>query len=183
MGWLFAHILPICHSEERQRRRIWCRSAISDAAPIGADAHIGPYARFPACCFFSLRWGLRPPGASSFRSCGKKRKKGTPKGRAFYKAALPFGILSSEVCFLAASNGCRARCLALLGPRNRGAAGNVGGRPTKRIGLWIRGNNPTCHSERSEESCCKFALDSSSLALLRMTNGEECARTRPTLCP
>ena len=73
-----------------------------DAAAAGADAHIGPYARFPACCFFSLRWGLRPPGASSFRSCGKKRKKGTPKGRAFYKAALPFGIPSSEDCFPAA---------------------------------------------------------------------------------
>ena len=50
MGWLFAHILPICHSEERQRRRIWCRSAISDAAPIGADAHIGPPAQSPQIC-------------------------------------------------------------------------------------------------------------------------------------
>jgi len=38
-----------------------------------------------------------PPGADSFRSCGKNRKKGTPKGRAFYKAALPFGIPSSIV--------------------------------------------------------------------------------------
>ena len=46
--------------------------------------------------------GLRPPGASSFRSCGKKRKKGTPKGRAFYKAAFPFGIPSSEDCLPAA---------------------------------------------------------------------------------
>jgi hypothetical protein len=39
-----------------------------------------------------------PPGADSFRSCGKNRKKGTPKGRAFYKAALPFGIPSSVIC-------------------------------------------------------------------------------------
>jgi len=33
--------------------------------------------------------------------------------------------------------------------------------------------NPICHSERSEESRCKLALDSSSLALLRMTDGED----------
>jgi hypothetical protein len=39
-----------------------------------------------------------PPGADSFRSCGKSRKKGTPKGRALHKAALPFGIPSSEIC-------------------------------------------------------------------------------------
>jgi hypothetical protein len=38
-----------------------------------------------------------PPGADSFRSCGKNRKKGTPKGRALHKAALPFGIPSSEI--------------------------------------------------------------------------------------
>jgi len=37
-----------------------------------------------------------PPGADSFRSCGKNRKKGTSKGRAFHKAALPFEIPSSE---------------------------------------------------------------------------------------
>ncbi len=39
-----------------------------------------------------------PPGADSFRSCGKNRKKGTPKGRALHKAALPFGIPSSVIC-------------------------------------------------------------------------------------
>ena len=153
---------------------------------------------WPACAVtglfvFSASAGERPPGASSFRSCGKKRKKGTPKGRAFYKAALPFGILSSEDCFPAAPYGCCARCLALLGPRNRGAAGNVGGWPAWRIGLWIRENRPTCHSERSEESHYGLALDSSSLPLLRMTNGEDvrvlaaaasvCARTRPTSRP
>ena len=68
----------------------------------------GRYPHRPVCAVSGLpvvsaTAGERPPGASSFRSCGKKRKKGTPKGRAFYKAALPFGILSSEDCFPAAS--------------------------------------------------------------------------------
>jgi len=67
-----------------------------------ADAHIGPFAQFSACRFFQPPQGERPPGATSFRSCGKKWKKGTPKGRAFHKAALPFGIPSSEDCFPAA---------------------------------------------------------------------------------
>jgi hypothetical protein len=67
-----------------------------------------------------------PPGADSFRSCGKSRKKGTPKGRAFYKAALPFGIPSSEICY-----GCALYPLPCAFPASGRAAqshrfGNVG---------------------------------------------------------
>ena len=43
-----------------------------------------------------IRYLVHPPGADSFRSCGKNRKKGTSKERAFHKAALPFEIPSSE---------------------------------------------------------------------------------------
>ena len=122
---------------------------------------------WPACAVtglfvFSASAGERPPGASSFRSCGKKRKKGTPKGRAFYKAALPFGIPSSEDCFPAAPYAA-VRAASLRSARAIAVRRGMSEGPAWRIGLWICGNNPTCHSERSEESRCKFALDSSSL--------------------
>ena len=63
---------------------IGCRSSFSGAA--GRPGWPG------GVCFL-----VYPPGADSFRSCGKNRKKGTSKGRAFHKAALPFEILSSEI--------------------------------------------------------------------------------------
>jgi hypothetical protein len=64
-----------------------------------------------------------PPGADSFRSCGKNRKKGTPKGRAFYKAALPFGIPSSEIGRPRAPYDYRARSRPPAVPRNRTGSG------------------------------------------------------------
>jgi hypothetical protein len=64
-----------------------------------------------------------PPGADSFRSCGKNRKKGTPKGRAFYKAALPFGIPSSEIWIDARLTHYRARSRPPAVPRNRTGSG------------------------------------------------------------
>ena len=120
---------------------------------------------------FSASAGVTSSGGLFFSLVRKEEEERHAKGKGFLQSRPSLWNPILRGLFTRRALRCRARCLAPLGPRNRGAAGNVGGGPAQRISLWIRGNNPTCHSERSEESCCKLALDSSWLALLRMTNG------------
>jgi hypothetical protein len=87
-----------------------------------------------------------PPGADSFRSCGKNRKKGTPKGRALHKAALPFGIPSSVIChrcalyLLPCASPAPGRAAQLRSVREIAAGASP--RPTKtgQISHWPVGN-------------------------------------------
>ena len=157
---------------EDVRALAWYRS-------VGADAHIGPFARVPVCRLFRPPLGVTPSGGLFFPLVRKEEEERHANGKGFLQSRPSLWNPILRGLFSRRALRCRARCLALLGPRNYSAAGNVGGRPAQRIGLWIRGNTPICHSERSEESCCKFALDSSSLALLRMTGGKNMRKDQP----
>jgi len=53
------------------------------------------------------------------------------------------------------------------------AAPNGGRRAEKPYFFTPAAGCSACHSSLRSESCCEFALDSLSLALLRMTNGED----------
>jgi len=120
---------------------------------------------------FSAPAGETPSGGLFFPLVRKEEEERHAKGKCFLQSRPSLWNPFLRRLFTRRALRCRARCLAPLGPRNRGAVGNVGGRPAWRIGLLKRRNNPTCHSERSEESCRKLALDPSSLSLLRMTGG------------
>ena len=144
---LFSRLIP-----NRARSRL--RRGRCPHRPVGAVSGL---------LVFSASAGVMPSGGLFFPLVRKEEEERHAKGKGFLQSRPslwnPFlrGLFSSRALR------CRARCLAPLGPRNRGAAGSVRGWPARRISLWIRGNNPTCHSERSEESCRKLALDSSSL--------------------
>ena len=70
-----------------------------------------------------IRYFVHPPGADSFRSCGKNRKKGTSKGRAFTKPPFPLKSYPPKPGLPLWPHGSRARARPLAVPR-RAAGGN-----------------------------------------------------------